>query len=213
MKPGSIGRKMIAIVDVDLGNTGSIQNMLSYLGIESFITQNPEELNSASKIILPGVGSFDTGITNLKKYGMFDKILEQSKIQSKIILGICLGMQLLGNRSEEGQLEGLKLIDFDTKKFNFEDKKIKIPHMGWNHLFHLKDKDLFNNITELDRFYFVHSYYAKTNSETHDIAQSDYYSNFTAAVNHSNTYGVQFHPEKSHHFGMKLLKNFGELNA
>jgi imidazole glycerol-phosphate synthase subunit HisH len=121
---------MIAILDYDMGNVASIKNMLEHIGFEAMITHDFEQLNKASHLILPGVGSFDHGVNSLKERGLFD-YLKQS---SKPILGICLGMQLLGNQSEEGNEKGLELIDFDNVKFKFEDQKLKVPHMGWNNV-------------------------------------------------------------------------------
>ena len=201
---------MIAILDYDMGNVASIKNMLEYIGFEAEITYEFEKLNKASQLILPGVGSFDHGVNSLKKSGLFD-YLKQS---NKPILGICLGMQLLGNKSEEGSEKGLELIDFDNVKFKFEDQSLKVPHMGWNDVVVKKtESPLMKDISNKDRFYFVHSFYAKPKDDNLEILSTNYGYDFTSAVNDKSVYGVQFHPEKSHQFGMKILKNFGEINA
>ena len=201
---------MIAILDYDMGNVASIKNMLEHIGFEAMITHDFEQLSKASQLILPGVGSFDHGVNSLKERGLFD-YLKQS---NKPILGICLGMQLLGNQSEEGNEKGLELIDFDNVKFKFEDQKLKVPHMGWNDVKVKKIKNpILKDISSKDRFYFVHSYHAKPKDDNLEILSTSYGYDFTSAVNYKNVYGVQFHPEKSHQFGMKILKNFGEIHA
>jgi len=201
---------LIAILDYEMGNVGSIKNMIEHIGFDSVITHDFQLLNKSTHLILPGVGSFDQGVKNLKERGLFD-YLKQSK---KPILGICLGMQLLGNSSEEGYEKGLELIDFKNLKFKLENKKLKIPHMGWNTVEVLKSESpLLKNISSGDRFYFVHTYFAKTKNSEVAILSSNYGFDFIAGVGHKNIYGVQFHPEKSHHFGMKVLKNFGEIDV
>lgn len=204
---------MIAIVDVDLGNVASIKNMLDYLGIESFITSQVNDLKKASKIILPGVGSFDSGIKNLKKYSFFEAIKEDVK-KNKPLLGICLGMQLLGQSSEEGIESGLDLLPANVVKFKFNDKTIKIPHMGWNYLKEINSTSpIMSGINKSDRFYFVHSYHLIPKDKDIVIAKSNYSVDFCASLEYKNVFGVQFHPEKSHHYGMKILSNFGAIDV
>jgi len=201
---------MIAILDYDMGNVASIKNMLEYIGFDAMITHDFQSLDDSTHLILPGVGSFDQGVLSLKERGLF-KFLKQTK---KPVLGICLGMQLLGTSSEEGQEKGLELIDFINLKFRLEIEKLKIPHMGWNTVKVMKkNSPLLKNISTDDRFYFVHSYYAKP--KTYDVAimSSNYGIDFISAVEKDNIFGVQFHPEKSHQFGMRILKNFGEINV
>ena len=204
---------MIAIIDADLGNVASIKNMLSYLGYESTITNNHAEIENATKLILPGVGSFDTGMGNLKTYNLIEPINIHVK-KNKPLLGICLGMQLLGKYSEEGTEEGLRLVDSRVIKFRFNDENKKIPHMGWNYLNNInQESPLMNEISSSDRYYFVHSFHMTCENPKNVIAETDYHHTFTAAIQHKNVFGVQFHPEKSHHYGMKILSNFGNLNG
>jgi glutamine amidotransferase len=200
---------MITIIDYKTGNLGSIQNILKKIGEDSVITSDKEIIEKATKLILPGVGAFDTGMRNLMELDLVD-ILNKKVIAEKIpVLGICLGMQLLSNRSEEGALPGLGWIDGETVRFRFEDTaEYKIPHMGWNFTRQHKDSKLFENMFSDARFYFVHSYFFRANIEKDVLLSTTYEIEFTSAVEKENILGVQFHPEKSHKFGMKLLKNF-----
>lgn len=200
---------MITIIDYNTGNLGSIQNILRKIGEDSVITSDIDEIASASKIILPGVGAFDTGMKNLTDLGLVD-ILNKKVVSEKIpVLGICLGMQLLSNGSEEGMYKGLGWIDAKTVRFRFVDTaEYKIPHMGWNFIKQQKESKLFSGMFTDPRFYFVHSYYFKANDPSDILTSTDYEIEFTSAIERGNILGVQFHPEKSHKFGMKLLKNF-----
>jgi glutamine amidotransferase len=201
---------MITIIDYGLGNLVSVKNMLKKLGVDSVITDNKEEIGSAKKLILPGVGAFDNGMKQIKQKELRDVLNQKVLIEKTPILGICLGMQLLTKGSEEGDEAGLGWIDAYTVKFSFEDKSLKVPHMGWNYIDVKKDNLL---ITEKikQRFYFVHSYYVKCNQPSDIIATSNFGIDFTCAINHDNIYGAQFHPEKSLKFGMSLLKNFASI--
>lgn len=199
---------MIAILDYGLGNLGSIVNMLKVIGERSKITSDIEVIKNADGIILPGVGAFDAGMQKLSDSGL-DNVIKDLAKEGMPILGICLGMQLLGNRSEEGSLQGLGLIPFECKKFNFEDnKELKIPHMGWDIVDIKKSHPLVNNLQGTQRYYFVHSYYAVCESEENVLMTCDYGHEFAASVVKEKIMGVQFHPEKSHDFGLALLKNF-----
>ena len=209
---------MIAIINYGLGNLGSIKNMLKVIGEKSVITDDAEVIHKADKMILPGVGAFDAGMTNLEAKGL-DKIIKEETADGKPILGICLGMQLLGRKSEEGQKTGLGLIPFDNKKFNFDNVEIpndirsmlKIPHMGWDIVeFEKKDNPLVNNIDGQQRYYFVHTYHAVCDNSENVLMTCDYGYKFAASVFRDNIYGVQFHPEKSHDFGMRILENFAK---
>ncbi len=201
---------MIAIIDYGLGNLGSIANMLKVIGEKSKITNEKEVIESSDGIILPGVGAFDTGMKNLNELRLPEIISEMAK-KNKPILGICLGMQLLGRRSEEGNLPGLSLIPFECKKFNFTGSNLKIPHMGWDVVDFCKKHPLTNGLSGQQRYYFVHSYYAVCDNEENELMKCDYGNRFVAAVVSGNVMGVQFHPEKSHDFGLALLRNFVSL--
>lgn len=200
---------MIAIIDYGLGNVGSIRNMLKVIGEKSVITCDKETIKSANKIILPGVGSFDTGRKNLHERGLCE-FLKEEAAAGKPILGICLGMQLLGRNSEEGKMDGLGMIPFTNIRFRFScDTGLKIPHMGWDVVKFTHDSPLTYGIDGMkQRYYFVHTYHAQCDSEENVLMTCDYGYEFAAAVSSANVYGVQFHPEKSHDFGMRLLENF-----
>lgn len=200
---------MTAIVDYGLGNLYSIANMLHHIGEESVITADKQILGRADRLILPGVGKFDEGMTRLESTGLKEIIL--SEVQSgKPILGICLGMQLLGKNSEEGEKEGLGLINFRTIRFAFEEQhSLKIPHMGWERVRFLSNEcPLTLGLDDKQRYYFVHSYHAVCEEQGIEIISCDYGYSFTAGVRKNNVYGVQFHPEKSHRYGMTLLQNY-----
>lgn len=202
---------MITIIDYGMGNLGSIRNMIKKIGEESIITNNINEIMKAKKLILPGVGRFDTGMNNLKEMNLIE-ILNNKVLKEKTpILGICLGMQLLTNHSEEGNVDGLGWIDAKTIKFNIDDKNFKIPHMGWNEIKVVNKSTIIRELENEARFYFVHSYYVECNNEKNCIAKTNYVDDFDCIIQNNNIIGTQFHPEKSHKFGMKLLKNFVEL--
>ena len=199
---------MIVIVDYRLGNPGSVFNMLKYLGIDAEITSDQDKIRNADKLILSGVGSFDTGVQNLKVMGLTD-ILNKKVLDEKTpVLGICLGMQLMGTRSDEGRSNGLGWINAETVKFT--DKNYRIPHMMWNDVKILKESSLFNGSGLNPKFYFAHSYYIKMESLENVVATTSYGIEFVSVIEKNNIMGVQFHPEKSHRFGMELLKNFSE---
>jgi len=184
--------------------------MFKKVRVESVITSDIELIKKADKYILPGVGSFDHGITSLRKAVFFEALTKEVLENHKPILGICLGMQLLTNSSEEGKEKGLGWIDASTVKFDLEDKSLSIPHMGWNKIYPANTNDVFKYLED-NKFYFVHSYHVVCNDENNVLATCDYGNSFTCSIHKNNIYGVQFHPEKSHKFGMQLLKNFGEL--
>jgi glutamine amidotransferase len=200
---------MIQIINYGLGNLGSVQNMLRRINVESTIVKDPEDL-IADKIILPGVGSFDTGMANLTNNGWIKPLEKLVHVDKVPALGICLGMQLMSNRSEEGVMNGLGWVDADVLRFPAGD--LKIPHMGWNIVRPLKDNpSIFQSEKEELRFYFVHSYFVRINGGADQIGTTIYGQDFASAFRRDNVYGVQFHPEKSHKFGMELLKNFAAL--
>lgn len=202
----------ITIVDYGMGNLASIRNMLSRVGQVSLITSDKGAIASARKLILPGVGSFDTAMTNIEKLGLRE-ILDQKVLKEAIpTLGICLGMQLMTRRSEEGALSGLGWIPAETIKFRFDPSmgRLPVPHMGWNTARATRNHPVFDRELDQPRFYFVHSYYVRCDSRENVLTDTDYGHTFTSAVCRDNIVGVQFHPEKSHRFGMALLRNFSE---
>ena len=202
------GEKMIVVINYGMGNLGSIENMIKKIGYKCIITSDLEDIKNANKLILPGVGSFDSGMKNLKELG-FIEVLNQKVIIDKIpILGICLGMQLMAKNSEEGTSDGLGWVDAVSKKFISDT--LKVPHMGWNIINHQKKSKLFDEYESEKRFYFVHSYYVNCNQKGDILTTTNYGKDFTSSFEKENVIGVQFHPEKSHNFGMKLLKNFIE---
>ncbi len=203
---------MITIIDYKTGNLGSIQNILKRIGEESVVTSDKDEIARASKLILPGVGAFDTGMRNLLELDLVDVLNKKVGEEKTPVLGICLGMQLLSSGSEEGSLKGLGWINASTVRFKFENsQEYKIPHMGWNFIKQHKASRLFDNMYTDPRFYFVHSYFFKANDPEDILTSTTYEKEFTSSVERGNILGVQFHPEKSHKFGMKLLKNFVDL--
>lgn len=202
---------MIAIIDYGFGNTGSIQNMLKKLGHESVITNDVHILANADKLILPGVGSFDHGMSALRNLGLESILNQMVLVEKKLILGICLGMQLMTQSSEEGNAPGLGWIDGKTIKFVPTEEDERIPHMGWNEVKVNKASALCEGFDDSYRYYFVHSYYVKCNKSADILLETQYIQPFTASFQHDNIYGVQFHPEKSHKFGMKLLGNFANM--
>lgn len=204
---------MIAVLDYGMGNVGSILNMVKRVGEKRVvITRDIQQIQMAEKLILPGVGSFDMGMDRLKETGLDVQIKIHAMEKHKPILGICLGMQLLGKSSEEGQKPGLGLIPFSCKRFSFEEGSLlKVPHMGWDRTYVQRETELTKGIQSPQRYYFVHSYYAVCENKSNILMTCEYGAEFTAAVSQEQIYGVQFHPEKSHKFGMKLMKNFVEM--
>lgn len=201
---------MIAVIDYGMGNVGSILNMLKKIGVPAVLSDDTYELEKADKLILPGVGTFDSGMRKLREKGLEDVLKRHAVENGKPLLGICLGMQLLGRKSEEGKEAGLNLIPFDNKRFDFKgDTQLKIPHMGWD-LTETVDADdpLVAGLSPAQRYYFVHSYHPVCDNESNVLMHCEYGYSFAAAVKKANIYGVQFHPEKSHKFGMALLDNF-----
>jgi len=201
---------MITIVNYGLGNLGSIRNMLLRIGVESVITDDLETIRGAERLILPGVGAFDNAMANLNRLGIA-QVLNERVLERRVpILGICLGMQLMSRRSEEGSLPGLGWVDAETVRFRFEGEaaRLKIPHMGWNRIERARQDGILGNQDEESRFYFVHSYHVRCNEEQNVLATTDYGFRFHSALIRDNVVGMQFHPEKSHRFGMQLMKNF-----
>jgi len=210
---------MIAIVDYGMGNPAAIRNMLGRIGFDADLFTSPEESVSrgATHYILPGVGAFDEGISRLTDTGWTDFLLNVVAPTCQPLLGICLGMQLLFEHSAEGRLRGLGIIPGDVIRFDFATALVsglRIPHMGWKQIVpHPSGGELFENLDLGARFYFVHSYHCRCSSPTDVAAVASHGYTFTCAVRRKSLYGVQFHPEKSHRFGMRLMGNFARLSS
>lgn len=205
---------MIGIVDYGSGNIYAIATILKNLNIEHEIISSPEELDKADKLILPGVGAFDETMKQLINSGLQEK-LNYLVLERKVpVFGICVGMQILGNGSDEGKLPGLGWIPGVVKKFdkNLITTKPHLPHMGWNTIDNLNDHPIFNKIDKDFGFYFVHSYYFECENEKNILSKCNYGIEFASSIYDNHIFGMQFHPEKSHGNGVQLLKNFAELN-
>lgn len=207
---------MVTIVNYGLGNLGSIVNMFKRIGVESKISNSIEEIDNAEKILLPGVGAFDAAMELINKNG-FREVLDKKALEEKVpILGICLGMQLLTKGSDEGQIPGLGWIPSYTYKFKLKSG-LPVPHMGWNEIIVSNENVLSKGLYDLTikgekpRFYFVHSYHVLVEDEVNSIMKTTYDICFDSAIRKGNIMGCQFHPEKSHKYGMQLLKNFAQL--
>ena len=201
----------IGIIDYKMGNIASLRNSLAKIGAEAKVVTTPKAIKSCDKLILPGVGAFNDAAEHLAKDGL-DGAIKEFVQSGKYLFGVCLGMQLLFEKSEESRgARGLSLIPGEVVHFRNSDKTLhlKIPHMGWN-LMRTKEDPIFQGLPESFYLYFVHSYHVQC-EERYTIGSSDYGETFTAAVHHENIYGLQPHPEKSHDTGLKILKNFVEL--
>ncbi len=203
---------MITIINYGLGNLGSVQNMLKRIGAPCKISSNLKEIEDAEKILLPGVGAFDSAIQKIDELNLRSVLVHKAKVDKIPFLGICLGMQLLTRGSEEGVLKGLDLVPAKTIKFKFDaDQNLKIPHMGWNFVKQNTSSKLTEGFNETYRFYFVHSYKVVCDNIENSILKTNYGVEFDSAIQNNNVYGAQFHPEKSHKYGMHLLTNFAKL--
>lgn len=201
---------MIAIVDYGMGNLGSVRNMLRKLAIPATLSADPAVLETAERLILPGVGSFDAGMRNLTERGLIP-VLQRQVVQRGVpILGLCLGMQLMCRESEEGAGAGLGWIDARVVRFRPPRPELKVPHMGWNTVAPCRPHPLFTGL-EASRFYFVHSFHVQCADAADPLGNTEYGYPFASAVARGNILGVQFHPEKSHRFGMALMRNFASL--
>ena len=203
---------VISIVDYGVCNLGSITNMLHRLEVPSELVSTPEAIHRARKLILPGVGAFDNGMRALAERDLVEPLRTKGRDGATPILGICLGMQLLGAASEEGKDPGLAVIDGRCLRFQLaEGSRWRVPHMGWNEIEPLRQNPLLAGLESGARFYFTHSYHMVCASVNDVLARAHHGIEFTAIIQRSNVYGVQFHPEKSHRFGMTLLRNFSDL--
>jgi len=202
---------MIALVDYGLGNIQAFANIYRRLGIEAYPARSATDLRQASRIILPGVGAFDWAMTRLQASGLREVLDEEVLGAKKPVLGICVGMQMMARSSEEGVLPGLGWIDATVVKFDTRllEGKTHLPHMGWNDVTPIDPDMLFSGL-DAPRYYFLHSYFMKPDREENILATSSYGTTFTSAARSGNVYGTQFHPEKSHQWGIQLLKNFAE---
>ena len=202
----------IVIIDYGMGNLRSVQKKLIRVGANVVVSKEPDKILNADKLILPGVGHFYNGVKKLKEYNIWDVLNEKVLVNKTPILGVCLGMQLMAQHSEEGDIEGLGWFDAEVIKFRIKDKlKYKVPHMGWNSINKVKYNVLFNDIPDESMFYFVHSYYIRCNDDSDILSSTKYETKFTSAIQKDNILGTQFHPEKSHDIGEKIFKNFVEL--
>ena len=198
------------IIDYGMGNLRSVQKAFEYIGTNALVTRDPTLIQSASKIVLPGVGAFKDAMANLHSLGLIDLLNEEILEKKKLFLGICLGMQLIATKSYEfGEAQGLGWIDAEI--IRFPDSELKIPHVGWNSVKFANSSPLFDTIPDNSDFYFVHSYFVKVEDEKNSILKTTYGIEFDSAIQKDNIYGAQFHPEKSHKFGMKLFENFARI--
>jgi len=204
---------VIAIVNYGLGNIQAFVNIYKRLNIPAHIASSADELADAEKIILPGVGAFDWAMTRLNESGMREVLDDLVVDQGRPVLGICVGMQIMARRSDEGVLEGLGWIDAEDRKFDEATftHKTPLPHMGWNDVSPRRNGGLFRDLESDARFYFLHSYYFSPRREEDVLAITDYNGPFTSGARAGHVFGVQFHPEKSHQWGIQLLKNFSDL--
>ena len=204
---------MITIIDYGVGNIFAFQNVFKRLNIPSKIAKCENDLIGSSKLILPGVGHFDYAMSQLNNSGMRDR-LDELVLKEKIpVMGICVGMQIMAKKSDEGTSDGLCWINAYVKKFDEAtiNHHTKLPHMGWNNVKPNKNHPLFRGLEQEAIFYFLHSFYFKCSNQENSIFKTDYGINFSSSVQHDNIYGIQFHPEKSHSYGERLLKNFANL--
>ena len=200
---------MITIIDYGLGNLFSVKNALDFLHIPSRISSKPSDIEKGDGLILPGVGAFEDGMKNLHTRGLVSLIQRSVLKKKKPLLGLCLGMQLLAQKSfEGGEFEGLGLIEGEVRKLVSPDKKIKIPHIGWNDVRIVKSDPLLKNLSDHPAFYFVHSFHVVFKNSDLVTSVCDYGGDFVATMHDGTIYGAQFHPEKSQHDGLALLKNF-----
>jgi len=202
----------LLVIDSGIGNLASVVNMIQKIGGDVKLTSSPDAICHAKKLILPGVGSFDVGINSLKERSLDLAIKAAVRENGSMLLGICLGMQLLFESSEEGNQPGLGLIQGHVYRFKLKDQKLRIPHMGWNIVEPKLSSNLFN-LKEEQRFYFVHSYHVDCSNTEDASAMTNYGYDFISAVEKDNVMGVQFHPEKSHRFGAALLKRYLDLES
>lgn len=200
----------ILIIDYGMGNIGSMQNMFKRIGVQTEVSAREHRISKADKLVLPGVGAFDAAMARIDELGIRPLLLKRAKVDKIPFIGVCLGMQLLFDKSEEGQLQGLGLMPGRVKKFPTSGG-LKVPHMGWSDVERHSPSPLTESLGQDPRFYFVHSYFVEPESSSDVILYATYGTRFAAAVQKGNIFGAQFHPEKSHRFGLALLKCFVEI--
>ena len=205
----------IKILDSKLSNVNSVKNMIDWIGYDGVIVEDLKKINSEDRVILPGIGHFGKAMDILNERGIIDQIKEVALIKKNPILGICLGMQLLMDKSEESpNSKGLGLISGSVKKFNFSKNELKVPHVGWNNIQFKKNHSFMNEFDiKKSRYYFVHSYFVDCDNNNNVLAETSYGINFSSIINKNNIFGFQFHPEKSLKHGARLLKNFCEYEV
>ncbi len=202
----------VMIVDYGAGNLNSVKRSLDILGAASTVSSDPKDIEMADKIILPGVGHFGRAMSSLQQLELLDPLHQAVIVKRKPILGICLGMELMAEKSAEGNARGLGWLDAEVVEFKISDKKrYKVPHMGWNRLRRKKDSRLLKNVDESSEFYFVHSYHLTIRDQSDLLSETHYGISFPSAIEKDNVFGVQYHPEKSHDAGIQVLKNFIEM--
>lgn len=202
------GNPVIIIIDYGMGNIRSVVNKVNRAGYEAVVSYDPTIIKNADKLILPGVGHFLNGMNRLRERNIIDILNEMVLIEKVPILGICLGMQLFSEFSEEGDAEGLGWLNARTVKFSLNDIRHKVPHIGWNSIEQKKDSPLLNSIEDKRQFYFVHSFHVKCSNEEDILTTSEYGYEFVSSIQKDNIFGTQFHPEKSHEYGEQIIRNF-----
>jgi len=208
----TISRASLVILDYGTGNLSSIKRCLDRMGARSAVSSRAGAIASADKIILPGVGHFGRAMSSLRESGLLDELNEAVLVKRKPVLGICLGMELMAESSEEGNAEGLGWLKARTIKFRIEDTaRHKVPHMGWNGINVRKPSELLRDVDADAEFYFAHSYHLELEEEADLLTETEYERSFPSSIESENIFGVQYHPEKSHDAGARLLKNFVDL--
>jgi imidazole glycerol-phosphate synthase subunit HisH len=205
---------MITILDYGVGNIGALLNMFDYLGLEAEASSDGHVIANAEQLVLPGIGAFDKAMSTLRTRGLIEPLNQAVQVRKVPVLGVCLGMQLLARRSEEGEEPGLGWIQADVRRISVPDKcGLKVPNIGWLDVQAMRQSVLFNPNHSPERFYFDHGFHVVCDQAAHIAAVVEYGGKICCAVEQDHIYGVQFHPEKSHRFGMRLLKDFAALKS